>query len=142
MKAPAHFWDLRSAALPFIKDYKSDLIKHDRRAIRRDPTTPFLHVTRDFGSYITMLHPPSKYPEKAKEIPYLFGTATREHILREIGGFMNYCKNTHPDAMVHHFDGKNLHRITYDQGFDILARYTIHIQATWSRESRKLQAVA
>lgn len=138
MKAPQHFHTLRTLCLPHIQHYHGDLLKHDRRAIRRKPKTPFLHLTRDYGTYITMLIPAADYPPQGVEIPYLFGHADRWHLLKEIGTHMAYGAKNHPNALLHYFDGHILRRITYPQADEILRLYTARITAEF--RNLKLQA--
>jgi hypothetical protein len=138
MKAPAHYFTLKAAALPRIESYHRDLLVHDRREIRRKPACPFLHLTRQYGTYLTMLIPSTDYPPQGMEVPYLFGHADRWHILKERAGCMEYGKKHHPNALLHYFDGKTLRTITYDQASEIVRQYTARITA----EFRQLKAVA
>ncbi len=138
MKAPAHFHQLKAACLPRIEDYHADLLKHDRRAIRRRPTTPFIHLTRQYGTYITMLPPAEEYPPQGVEVPYLFGKADRWHLLKEVSEMIRFGMNYHPDSLLHYFDGENLRTVTYPQAQEIVRLYTARI--TESFRNRQLHA--
>lgn len=138
MKAPQHFIALRAACLPLIEGYHRDLLVHDRRLIRRHPKVPFIHVTRQYGSYLTLLHPAENYPPEGKEIPYIFSTADRWHLLKESGSIVAFCQKNHPDALVHYFDGQKLQVITYEKAASIIEEYIKGIKLTWARESQAL----
>lgn len=142
MKAPAHYHTLKAACLPLITAYHRDLLMHDRRFIRAHPQTPFLHVTREYGTYLDMLHPASHYPPQGKEVRYLFGYANRQQILDQVGSGVNYASKHHPDAVIHYFDGKTLRRITYAQAAPIVEAYQKAIRREWVENpfNRQLQA--
>jgi hypothetical protein len=135
MKAPAHFHQLRAASLPLISAYHADLLKHDRRIIRRNPDCPFIHVTRDYGSYLSMLIPAEKYPPEGELVPYIFGTADRWHLLKELPGTIEFAEKNHPQALVQYFDGKTLRPITYPQARAILEDYRKAIIEKWREET-------
>lgn len=135
MKAPIHFHALKAASLPLISGYHADLLKHDRRLIRQNPDCPFLHVTRDYGTYISMLIPAEKYPPEGLLVPYLFGKVDRWHLLKELPGTIAYCEKHHPQGLVQHFDGKTLRVITYAKARQILEDYRKTIIAAWQAET-------
>lgn len=135
MKIPAHFQALKAACLPLIQGYHADLLKHDRRFIRKNPDCPFLHVTRDYGTYLTMLYPAGKYPPEGVSIPYLFDKADRWHLLKETSGTIEFAEKNHPNALVHYFDGKSLRVVTYPQARQILEEYRRSIIAKWRDET-------
>jgi hypothetical protein len=140
MKAPAHFHLLRAACLPHLQHYHGDLLRHDRRLIRRHPDLPFIHVTRDMGSHTQLMpladHP--LWPEQGKEVPYLFGKADRYHLLRDAEGFMDYFIKNHRESsvLVHHFDGRELHRIDYAKGDEILRQWARDVRQEWAQSAR------
>lgn len=140
MQAPAHFDQLTAACLPLIQQYHDDLLVHDRNAITAHPTTPYLHLTRDYGTYLTMLIPAADYPPAGVEVPYLFGHADRHHILKGISAHMEYGKKHHPNALLHYFDGKSLRTVTYPQADEITRQYCAAIKATWISGSQRQAA--
>ncbi len=127
MKAPAHFFQLRTACVRRITAYHKDLLVHDRREIRSHPGTPFLHLARDFGTYLTLLIPATAYPPQGEQVRYLFGHADRWHILKQITSVQIYHQSHHPDALLHYFDGKILREISHDQAKEITRLYTVRI---------------
>lgn len=142
MKAPAHYHTLKAACLPHITAYHDDLLVHDLRAINEKPGCPFIHLTRDYGTYLTMLIPAADYPPQGKEVPYLFGHADRQHILKEVANSIEYGRKHHPEALLHHFDGKRLHRISHTQAAAIVEAYQKAIRREWVENpfNRQLQA--
>jgi hypothetical protein len=120
-----------AASLPLISHYQDDLMVHDLRAISENPKTPFLHVTRDYGTYLTMLVPADAYPAAGEMVPYLFGTADRRHILKGKGAEIDYAEKNHPNATVRHFDGATLCRVSYAQARQIIADYQRAIETAW-----------
>jgi hypothetical protein len=140
MKSPAHYHELKAACLPLITAYHADLLKHDRRLIRKNPGTPFIHVTRDYGTYIDLLFPAEKYPKPGVEIPYLFGMADRHHLLRECGSSVRYSAAHHPSATVHYFDGTTLHKIDHERALRIVNDYQIRIRREWARAANEAES--
>lgn len=135
MKAPAHYLTLREKCLPVIQGYHRDLLVHDRRLIRSHPQVPFIHIARDHGTYIAMLRPAESYPADGVSVPYLFSTADRWHLLKECGSIVEFAEKNHPLAMVHHFDGRTIHPITYTQARHIITEYKNTIIRQWEIET-------
>lgn len=136
MQTPPHFDNLRYLSLPLIQAYHDDLLVHDLAAITKYPTCPFLHVTRDYGTYLDMLIPAEDYPADGVKIPYLFGHADRWHILKHIGSSREYAEKHHPGALLLHFDGKTLREISHDFGRRVVADYQAGIRSAWFPSAR------
>lgn len=133
MKAPPVYFELRRRTLPIVEHYRGDLVKHDRRAIRRNPGTPFIHAAGNCGTFLLMLTPADKYPAPGEQVPYLFHKATREHILGEYSGMID-CYITNGRPVMHYFDGRgNLRKITHDRARQIVREYQARIRAEWKR---------
>ena len=126
---------LYALASPVLKSYRDDLEKHDREAIEENPSVPFLHWTRESGTYISFLPPADTYPAKDVYVPYVFGTAEREHLLREKVSMAEFCVNPcYSNAkLVLYFDGLHFQKITAEKAVEISKEYRKHIQAEWSK---------
>lgn len=140
MKATAHFRLLLRACLPHMQHYHGDLLRHDRRMIRRHPDLPFIHVTRDMGSHLQLMPPADHplWPAEGMEVPYLFGKANRRHLLKDAEDFIGYFMKNHRESsvLVHHFDGRELRRIDYARGDELLRRWAREIRHAWSEAAR------
>ncbi len=130
--------DLVARCLPLISDYHNDLLVHDKAAIECSPGIPFLHWTRSSGTCIVMLPPvnDSYWPKMGEVIKYLFGTATREHLLREIVSLAKYhTKPYEKDRYTCHYcNGKTIKAITVEEAVDIAMDYTRKINRVWDME--------
>lgn len=123
---------LEAACLPLIKHYRDDLLKWDRKAICENPGVPFLHWTDEMGTHIVMLPPECDYPAKCVEVPYLFGTADRWHLVRQIEDSVKYHA-THSKQMVCHYcDGSKLRYVRdVDEALNIAKTYCRRIVLNW-----------
>lgn len=138
---PTIYEQLESKCLPLIKHYQTDLTEHDKKAITENPHCRFLHYTNESGTYIIFLpeHDDPSFPPSGFAIPYLFGTATREHIARQIKSMAEYhIKPSNPQPIaVHYFNGKTLLSKTPSQAFTIADIHTRHLLDTWDKQERK-----
>jgi hypothetical protein len=134
--------DLERACLPLMSGYQSDLTKHDRAEIESTPDVPFLHYTRAQGTHLVRLLPNELLPSKGKIVPYLFGTADREHIVKQVLKITElFCKPSGLDALaVHYFDGKRLHKITADKAHSVARDYAYDLYALWDKNARRASA--
>lgn len=125
------FERLTAAVQPFLGfhgHFEADL-EIDRQMLEGEPGTPFLHWARSHGTTLMFLFPygHSYLPAKGKEIPYLFGFADREHIVKQVFVMAErFClphNQTKSGFIVHHFDGRALRRIDTAKAFDIATNY-------------------
>jgi len=111
----------------FIKDYRDDLLLHDKNAIANNPGVPFLHFTGESGTIIEFLLPFEKFPKKGERIPYLFGKADRRHILNEIKNMVFYARKSTRQDCIMYYDGMtethNLFDISQNQAEEIVIAY-------------------
>lgn len=131
------YTELEAACLPLIQHYHNDLLKWDKEMLEEFPDCPFLHYTNEFGTHIIMLPAADDecYPPRGKFVPYLFGTADRDHILREKLSMAEYhtrAANCPERFTVHHFDGRQLRKITVAKGVDLAKEYVRSIEHQWS----------
>ena len=124
---------LEAACLPLIKHYHDDLLKWDRECIEASPGVPFLHWTNEMGTHIVMLQPESEYPAKGVEVPYLFGTADRWHLVRQIEDATKYHVSHQPHHYCHYFDGQKLRFLhgDGDEALNIAKTYCRRIVLNW-----------
>lgn len=133
------FNQLQAAALPLMEHYQEDLTKHDRRSITESfPGIPFIHGTRKTGTYIETMLPADdpRWPRAGERIPYLFGTADREQILR---GQTACVDNEDRGASHtwHHYDGRSLRKITHAEALKIWKAYERRTLATWQQQQER-----
>jgi len=141
MAAPAVasvYDQLVAICLPLLSHHHDDLLVHDRESIERDPSCPFLHYARDMGTTIIMMPDAGTYPRRNERIKYLFGTADRWQILRDVAGMAEYHTrpNNNPEQYtVHHWDGKQLRKITADKAVEIAKQYQRSIEHQWRQHN-------
>ena len=111
-------------ALPHIEAYQDDLLVHDKTELDNYPGRRFLHFTGNTGTNIITLYWLEDYPKKDEWVPYLFGTADRQHILKGISETLKCMPNCNRMSLILHYDGKDLKIITYNQAKEIVSDYT------------------
>lgn len=123
--------ELERKVLPKLEDFKTDLTKHDRECIERNPGTPFLHYTRSTGTIMVMLHASDSeaFPAEGEYVPYLFGTADREHILDETWRMAQYCADRKEDCL--YFDGRSLKELSSADSVRIALDYGRKVRNAW-----------
>ena len=126
---------LEAATLPLIEAYREDLTKHDRSAIEESPDLPFLHWTRSTGTHIVFLQGDDTLPAEGERVKYLFGTADRVHIVRQVVEMARSFTrpNDPPSSAVHYFDGRKLHAITAARAVEIAEQYRRSMFESWER---------
>ncbi len=100
-------------ALPFIFSYKDDLLIHDKRQLAEYPDRPFLHFTGSTGTHIVTLYFIDDYPPKGEQVPYLFGTADRNHMLAAAGSETENMTRWNRMDLILYFNGKTLKAIDH-----------------------------
>lgn len=122
----------------YVTSYRDDLVIHDRSAINERPNCPFIHWARPCGTHIVFLpeSTDSEYPAKGARVPYLFGTADREWILKgkqDIAFYHTEKRNSPEQYRAHYFNGDTLHSVTVEKALDIVAEYRRAIEREWNR---------
>lgn len=134
--------ELKRLSLPHIEAWHNDLLVHDKRMIEEHAAgTPFLHYTRATGTHLFMLIPPDEYPGKGEFVPFLFGTANREHILREtVNAIRSFVRRLDigdgPQRLILHYDGVKLRSVDERQAVKIVEDYSRHIRHVWDQAGR------
>ena len=118
-----------------ITHYRDDLLVHDLNNLKKClDGTPFLHFTRDTGTYMVMLIGADEYPAKGERVPYLFGSADREHCLNGVWDVVNHCTDGfYGQHVCHYYDGRTLRKVTNVQARNIASEYTATIRSQWAR---------
>ena len=113
---------VKAKADPWIKNFRRDLLVHDKNAIEKDPGMPFLHFTGETGTYIEFLPGPEDYPKKGERVKYLFGTASRNWILSQRTSCVEHMKKLNRQLLVLFFPGadKDVREITQEKAEEII----------------------
>lgn len=124
---------VKERSLPFIKAYHEDLLVHDRRAIEQShPGTPFLHFTGNKGTHIFFLIPPGEYPAKYERVVYLFGTATRDHILDQLISCIRHMPKVNRHDLILYYSGNGkVQEISQEKAEQIAESYRRSIWDSW-----------
>lgn len=148
MKTPNHYDLLFAAVTSLVQHYRDDLIKHDLSWITKNPEVPFLHVARLTGTTLIPLwpHDHADLPPAGQEIPYLFGRADREHIVRQALPMVQFEADPRngfgPEKVWHHFDGRDLARISPGSGVTLATRHVDTVLSHWIHEATNIPAAA
>lgn len=121
-QAPTVYEQLAAAILPQMEAYQADLTTHDRRQIEDRPALPFLHWARSSGTTLWHMPDVDNLPKRGERVPYLFGTADREHIVKSAVDVAKH-EAKEPRFAVHYFDGQRLRRIDQQKALDIAQDY-------------------
>ena len=128
---------LEAECLPLIERHHNDLTVIDRQCIEANPGVPFLHWTRSCGTTIVFL--PSHtdtdaYPPYGVRVKYLFGTADREHILKEKVGMAEYHTrpaNSPEGYSCRYYDGTRMRCLSVQKAVEVAKAYAKPIEAQW-----------
>jgi len=134
--------ELAARSLPLIEHYHEDLTKIDRQWIEDHPGVPFIHATRNYGTYIVELYPADDpfWPPKGEKVPYLFGHADREHILRQAAGTARYIQKHEHILLVLYYDGQSLREITPEEAVRIAEIYEQVVRWAWAHAREAVPA--
>lgn len=128
------FQQLVSKTDYFVQSYKTDF-EHDRKGIEKYPNDNFLHIARKYGTSLFILEEDiSHYPKKGEEVKYLFGYATREHIIKDFYHTAEYYCKENKDGLFHYFDGKKLIKIDSDKLLQLARDYRDKVLNIWENE--------
>ncbi len=129
------FTELKSSAEPLMEAYKTDL-DADQGWIDGHPGTPFIHYTRNCGTYMIGLIGAESYPAPCVSIPYMFSVAKREKVLADTLVMANYHKQRDYGnyKAIHYFTGRSLLQIDHDRAIDIVRDYVRSIREAWARK--------
>ena len=135
------FEQLKELVLPHLEAFENDLLVHDKTTIESRPGCRFLHWTRATGTELAMLPDADDecFPPAGQRVPFLFGTADREHILRTpaILAWTHNKPNGVQPLLVLYFNGKTLLTIDAKKAQRIAEQYQATVQNTWNREKRE-----
>lgn len=123
---------LFAAVNDVVKHYRDDLIKHDKAWLEENPGVPFLHFAGECGTDLIDHIPADKYPARGVRVPYLFGSADREHILRGITSIVESIEKSGSRPVVHYFNGRELIPIDFELAKRVAQNYRRHIKQEWS----------
>jgi hypothetical protein len=118
----------------FVVRYKSDF-EYDKKTIDENAGVPFIHIARESGTHLVMFATDlSELPKKGEKVPYMFGTASREQIIKNMVSAIEYFSNQKDNYLVHYFDGKKLSKIGFSAAIAIKNEYLDKVFSTWENE--------
>jgi len=129
---------IKEKALPRIEMFQDDLLVHDKREISENPGTPFIHLTRNTGTWLVRLRKADTYPPKGEYVPFLFSKAKREHILvNATVHILSGAKQAGYTELIQYYDGKKVREITFEKALEIAHEYVRKIMDEWEVPERK-----
>jgi len=133
------YYELVEKCRPFILAFEDDLLKHDMNNLRDNPPYPYIHITRECGTWLFPLLPADSpnFPEKNERVSYLFGTADREHILKQTTECLTGNTIAETALLVNYFDGKELRTISLSMAISIAKRHMNVVLYDWRDEDNR-----
>jgi hypothetical protein len=105
-----------------VENYQSDF-EHDKRTLEKYSKDRFIHIARKHGTCLYVLEKDiSHYPKKGESVAYLFGTAKREHILKEGAASISYYAKEE-GHLYHYYDGSKLVKVDSNRAVEIANDY-------------------
>lgn len=128
------WYELKARCKPLLEAYHRDLLVSDRRRIIQHWGVPYLHWTRPTGTSLEHLHSHNSeaFPAKGIRIPYLFGTADRDHVLRSVSLIAETEQRMGSSILVQHFDGHSLKVIDYKTAIEIAHKHVRMVRYAWA----------
>ena len=120
--------ELVKKTLPLIEAYHDDLLKHDKNQIEAYPDRPFLHFTGDTGTLMVTLYKKEDFPGRNEKVPYLFGYADRDHILKGIMEQVKCVPRINRRDCMLYYNGMTLKPVEYYRAKEITEDYTRKMQ--------------
>jgi hypothetical protein len=131
------FEQLHDKTKNFVKHYATDF-KHDKKSIEENPGAKFVHIARSTGTSLSLFRTDlSQFPKKGEMVPYLFGTAGRERILKDsVFEIEYYSQNNGNDELykIHYFDGNRLIEIDFKKAVELKNQYINNVLQIWENE--------
>ena len=95
--------------------------------------TPFISAARETGTDLWPLFPAdhSNFPARGERVPYLFGTADREHIARGTASGVQHSVKS--NRVLHYWNGRTLRRIDGARATAIASAWLAGVLAAWKR---------
>ncbi len=128
--------DFRRSDIPehVMTHYKGDL-DLDEKDIQQHAGVPFLHFVRPTGTLIVFLWPIEKLPKPGERVPFLFGSADRDQVVKNIESMSKYYVNPNngPCVLVHYFDGNKVRKITTEKAAEIGLTHVIRVRNQFRR---------
>ena len=130
MKAKEVYETIQVNSLPLMTAYFDDLIKHDKRDIlSSDGNRLFLHFTRAMGTGLLFIDTTGYPLNDTDTIPYLFGHATREHLLKSALDICNHYQTN--CRVIQFYDGNTVHTISHDEAEVIVRNFIGETNNKW-----------
>lgn len=117
-----------------LKDYRNDLLVHDKDWLSKHPNVDFIHICRASGTHIVDMPNKSEYPEKGIKIPYLFGVADRNHLVAQKLECTKTLAKLYPNATYRLIRDNRIKVITSQEAISIVNNYCKMLQKQFETE--------
>lgn len=136
MKPIELYRDLGRRVSPFLKSYRTDL-KLDKSWLLDNPGVPFCHWTSVSSTHlIPMLpHDSPQFPAEGLQVRYLFGMASRWHILEQTKLVANCLSSPRQfDCKIALYcDGKSeIHEVSLHRAEELVEDYVAGVREAWT----------
>lgn len=122
---------LEPLVMTTLECYQTDFTVHDREWLHKNPGIPFILMVREAGTVMVGMYPANheSWPLPGEERRYIFGWATRQHILRDSMTIVDSNSATYRYV---HFDGYRVREITQTAASLIARRHVNRVLDAWS----------
>jgi hypothetical protein len=131
------FEQLHAKTKNFVQHYATDF-EHDKKSLQENPGARFVHIARSTGTSLSLFRTDlTHFPKKGEMVPYLFGTAGRERILKDsVFEIEYYAQNYGNDHLyiIYYFDGKKLLKIDFKKAIELKNQYVNNVLQIWENE--------
>lgn len=125
---------VKDLSLPFIKSNEKDLLFHDKNLIEGNiNNNPFLHFTGTLGTHMFMFPSDDEFPKEGERVKYLFGTATRYHMLDDIVKCVKWCRTSNRQALILYYDGTRISKINQDIAESLAEDFVSTTKRRWNK---------
>lgn len=122
-----------------VEHYRTDF-EHDKKSIEENPGAKFIHIARSTGTSLVIFREDlSELPKKGEMVPYMFGTANRDRILKNsVYEIEYYSKEGNEDKyLIHYYNGKKWIKIDFKKAIQLKNDYLNKVFQIWEQEKTK-----
>lgn len=128
-------------ALPIVTDYRTDIM-HDAAAMQHYDRRPAVISLRPSGTFFGAMpaHDDPEFPPAGQTVPYLFGFADREHVLKQTSAVIAGPRENWTYVHLHAEPYRAARIVTRAAALDIITQYQNATRQAWTRSRLRLTA--
>ena len=133
------YTQLHALTTEHLKHYRDDLEKLDKKTLEEWPDIRFLHYTRENGTHLILMPEAEDpcWPAHGQVVPYLFGEASRAHILDQKMVMGKYMRDHSLVRQIVFFNGRALEaELDHNKALYILQTYITRVGTAWNAQRK------